>query len=63
MVEHHGSFVWYELMTTDMAAAATFITRLLVRHSWIAWLGLAIILYVALEMIWRGAHELGFGSL
>ena len=21
MVEHHGSFVWYELMTTDMAAA------------------------------------------
>ena len=24
MVEHHGSFVWYELMTTDMAAAATF---------------------------------------
>jgi len=46
-----------------MAAAATFIARLLVRHSWIAWLGLAIILYVALEMIWRGAHELGFGSL
>jgi len=24
MVERHGSFVWYELMTTDMAAAATF---------------------------------------
>jgi uncharacterized protein len=24
MVEHHRSFVWYELMTTDMAAAATF---------------------------------------
>ena len=46
-----------------MAAAATFIARLLVRHSWIAWLGLAIILYVALEMIWRGAHELGFGWL
>jgi len=24
MVEHHGSFVWYELITTDMAAAAKF---------------------------------------
>jgi uncharacterized protein len=24
MVEHDGSFVWYELITTDMAAAATF---------------------------------------
>jgi uncharacterized protein len=24
MVEHHGSFVWYELMTTDEAAAARF---------------------------------------
>jgi uncharacterized protein len=24
MVERHGSFVWYELLTTDMAAAATF---------------------------------------
>ena len=24
MVEQHGSFVWYELMTTDMAAAARF---------------------------------------
>src|SRR5882672_7116036 len=24
MVEHHGHFAWYELMTTDMAAAETF---------------------------------------
>lgn len=24
MVEHHGRFAWYELMTTDTAAAATF---------------------------------------
>jgi YjbE family integral membrane protein len=40
-----------------MAVAAHFIARLLVRYPWIAWLGLAIVLYVALEMIWRGAHE------
>jgi YjbE family integral membrane protein len=43
-----------------MAAAATLIARLLGRHRWIAWLGLAIILYVAVEMIWRGAIELGW---
>jgi YjbE family integral membrane protein len=40
-----------------MGAAATFIARLLHRHRWIAYIGLAIILYVALDMIWRGAHE------
>src|SRR5947209_3241355 len=37
-----------------MAVAANFIAKLLVRHAWIGWLGLAIVLYVALEMIWRG---------
>jgi predicted tellurium resistance membrane protein TerC len=31
---------------------------LLERHRWIAYGGLAIILYVACEMIYRGAHEL-----
>ena len=25
---------------------------------WIAYIGLAIVLYVACDMIWRGAHEL-----
>jgi YjbE family integral membrane protein len=42
-----------------MAAAATLIAKLLARHRWVAWLGLVIILYVAVEMIWRGALELG----
>ena len=40
-----------------MAVAANFIARILVRHAWISWLGLAIVLYVALEMIWRGVFE------
>lgn len=40
-----------------MGVAANFIARLLQKHRWIAYAGLAIILYVALEMIWRGAHE------
>lgn len=41
-----------------MGVAATFIARLLQKHRWIAYVGLAVILYVALEMIYRGAHEL-----
>jgi YjbE family integral membrane protein len=40
-----------------MGLAASFIARLLNRQRWIAYVGLAIILYVALDMIWRGAHE------
>ena len=43
-----------------MATAATLVAKLLARHRWVAWLGLAIILYVAVEMIWRGALELGW---
>ena len=40
-----------------MGLAATFITRLLQKHRWIAYVGLAVILYVALEMIYRGGLE------
>lgn len=40
-----------------MGLAASFIARLLNKHRWIAYVGLAIILYVALEMIWRGWGE------
>ena len=40
-----------------MGVAASFIARLLNRHRWIAYFGLAIILYVSFDMIWRGALE------
>jgi len=40
-----------------MGVAASFIARLLGRHRWIAYVGLAIILYVAGDMIIRGAME------
>jgi YjbE family integral membrane protein len=40
-----------------MGFAASLIARLLDRQRWIAYIGLAIVLYVALDMIWRGAHE------
>jgi YjbE family integral membrane protein len=41
-----------------MGLAASFIAGLLQRHRWIAYVGLAIILYVALAMIWEGAWEI-----
>ena len=41
-----------------MGIAATFIARLLQRHRWIAYVGLLIILYVSLNMIWDGATGL-----
>jgi YjbE family integral membrane protein len=40
-----------------MGVAATFIARLLQKHRWIAYVGLLIILYVALKMIWDGAEN------
>jgi YjbE family integral membrane protein len=40
-----------------MGIAANFIARLLTKHRWIAYVGLAIILYVALDMMYRGALE------
>ncbi len=45
------------LSVAFMGLAAALIARLLNRHPWIAYFGLAVILYVALQMIWDGAHE------
>ena len=42
-----------------MALASAYIAKLLARYHWITWIGLAIILYVALEMIWTGTHQIG----
>jgi len=41
-----------------MAFAATVVARLLERHRWIAYIGLVVILYVAVTMIWHGSHEI-----
>jgi YjbE family integral membrane protein len=40
-----------------MGLAASFVARLLNKHRWIAYVGLAVILYVAVDMIWRGFQE------
>ncbi len=40
-----------------MAVAATYIAKVLARFPWITWVGLAIIVYVAFDMMWRGSLE------
>ncbi|KQT54767.1 hypothetical protein ASG43_04190 [Aureimonas sp. Leaf454] len=45
-----------------MGLAASYIARLLNRHRWIAYVGLAIILYVALKMLLDGAEQLWPGT-
>lgn len=46
-----------------MAFAATLIMKLLTRFPWISWLGLAILLYVAGEMFYRGIYDPAIGLL
>jgi YjbE family integral membrane protein len=41
-----------------MGVAASFIARLLQNHRWIAYVGLAVIIYVAVEMIFRGTLDI-----
>ncbi|MFA5900314.1 MAG: TerC family protein [Hyphomicrobium sp.] len=40
-----------------MAVASHYIANLLVKYPWITWIGLLIILWVALGMIYGGSHE------
>jgi predicted tellurium resistance membrane protein TerC len=40
-----------------MALAANLVAGLLERHRWLAYLGVAVVAYVAVDMIWRGMTE------
>lgn len=40
-----------------MGIAANFIAKYIERYRWIAWVGLAVIVYVAGKMIWEGWHQ------
>jgi len=46
-----------------MAFAATLIMKLLTKYPWISWLGLAVLLYVASEMMYRGLLDPSYGVL
>ncbi len=45
-----------------MAVASHFIANLLVKYPWISWVGLLVILWVALEMIYNGSHDVACQS-
>lgn len=55
----HRAVLWLGLALSVllMALASSLIARLLDRHHWVAWLGFAIIVYVAGDMIWSGTHQ------
>ena len=46
-----------------MGLAAAYIARLLERHHWVAYIGLAVIFYVAIEMIVAGAQAVALISM
>jgi YjbE family integral membrane protein len=41
-----------------MAVASTYIAKLLGRYPWIAWIGLLIIVWVAIDMIYTDSHKI-----
>ena len=57
--EHPGVLViGLTISVVLMGAAAALVARLLERYRWIAWVGLSIVLYVALKLLWDGGHEI-----
>lgn len=50
-------FLGLGLSVALMGAASSLIARLLARHFWLSWVGLAIIAFVAVRMIWLGGGE------
>jgi len=56
--DHMSALVFgLALSVVLMGVGAALIARLLQRHHWIGYIGLALITYVAASMIWRGATE------
>ena len=58
-------FVGMTVTVLIMGLAANYVAKLLQRYHWIAWVGLVVILYVALKMIYDGwvDPEIGLGHL
>ena len=58
--QHHFEALIFglALSVVMMGVAASFIAGLLHRFRWIAWIGLAIILFVAIRMVYHGVDEL-----
>lgn len=62
--KHHMEVLIFGLVLSIalMAVAANYIAKVLERYHWLAYVGLLIILYVSLDMIWRGATEVLYAA-
>lgn len=57
--DHPGILVIGLLLSVAlMGIAANLIARYIERYRWIGYVGLVVILYVAVKMIWEGGHQL-----
>ncbi len=57
-LDHPGMLVFGLVLSIAlMACAANMVANLLEKYRWLAYAGLAVVAYVALDMIWRGGHE------
>lgn len=57
--EHPGILVFGLLLSIAlMGVAATYIAKLLHKYPWIGYVGLAIVLFVAVRMIWEGHRDI-----
>ncbi len=50
-------FIGLSFSVLLMGLGANLVAKLVQRYHWISWLGLIVILYVALKMIWEGWHQ------
>jgi predicted tellurium resistance membrane protein TerC len=50
-------FVGLSFSVLLMGLGANLVARLVQRYHWISWIGLLVILYVALKMVWEGWHQ------
>jgi YjbE family integral membrane protein len=42
-----------------MGLLSAYIAKLLARYPWITWVGLLVVLWVAVDMLWSGTHQIG----
>jgi YjbE family integral membrane protein len=50
-------FIGLSFSVLLMGLGANLVAKLVQRYHWISWIGLFVILYVALKMVWEGWHQ------
>ena len=50
--------IGFVLSVAIMVVAANYVAKLLQRYPWMTYVGVLLVLYISLSMIWRGSGEL-----